>query len=76
MSQRRPEGDGSRLEAVAAGERHEALDVAEHTVAHAAANPNDGVRRATPPDRFALTLAAVVAGLTLLALVLLAVRIG
>jgi hypothetical protein len=76
VSELRPDGDGSRLEAVAAGERHEALDAAEHTVAAHPANPNDGVRRATPPDRFALTLAAVVAGLTLLALVLLAGRIG
>jgi hypothetical protein len=71
-----PLGDGSRSEAVEAGERHERLDEVHHTAAHHAHDPNAGVVRATPPSPSALLLAGVVAALTLLAVVLLAVRIG
>jgi hypothetical protein len=70
------EPDASRLEAEEAGLRHESIDELPHVTAHTPPDPNAGVVRATPPSGRGLWLVAASAVLTLLALALLAWRIG
>ena len=66
-----PVEDGSRIETEYAGEQSSGHPVAGHPP-----DPNEGVVRATPPDARALLIAAGVAALTLLTLVLLAMKVS
>lgn len=66
-----PVEDGSRIETEYAGEQ-----AGPHPVAGHPPDPNEGVVRATPPSARALLIAAAVAALTLLALVLLAIKVS
>lgn len=70
-----PVEDGSRIETEYAGE-YAAHDAGAHTIAGHPEDPNEGVIRATPPSASALLIAAGVAALTLLALVLLAIKVS
>jgi len=83
-----PAEDGSRIEAEVAGVRHELIDSHPHlpepaaapatppATAHHPPDPNAGVVRATPPDARALLLGAAVAAITLLALLLVAIKVS
>ncbi len=60
-----------------AAEHPAAVDPAtQHSAAQHLIDPNAGVVRAVPPDRTALLVAAAICALTLLALILVAVKIA
>ncbi len=75
-----PVEDGSRIETEYAGEYAERAPGGSGEVATPIAghppDPNDGVVRATPPSPGALLVAAGVAALTLLVLVLIALKVS